>query len=453
MATSPPAVGMDVQAALDELTQAEGVARVPGVALGILERGEVEVYASGIAHPAHGSAVTPDTLFRIASISKLWTATLVMQLVDEGKIDLDAPLAEQLPGFRLKDEAAGRRVTPRHLLSHTSGIPGDFGFDGGRGDDAVARYVEALADLEPVFEPGLLHSYSNAGFVLLGRLVEHVLETTWDAALQEKVVKPLGLENTVTLPEDVAVRRFAIGHLTDAKDGTVKPVERFGANRASGPCGVISASVPDVLAFARFHLEGELKRTMWEPQVRLPRYSPTQAWGLGFELSWSGERLLPGHGGNVAGQTSDLVLIPDREAAVMVATSSDLGRMRAEPIVKRLLAERFGIDALPEVPSEPAEPPAVDKNRYLGEYVRVDSTLEIAEGEGGELELTIRPTRSYPPGGKLPDPTTLSLTAVEPDVFLARYPAAPAPITVVFTEQADGRFYLHAGLRAVPKAS
>src|SRR5581483_1547651 len=146
----------NVQAALDTLTGTEGTERVPGIAVGIIENGEITTYCSGVANPLLETGVTADTLFRIASISKLYTATLVMQLVAEGVVDLDTPLVELLPEFKLKNDAETAAITTRHLLSHTSGIPGDFGFYGGRGDDAVQRYVAGLQDLRTVFRPGLI---------------------------------------------------------------------------------------------------------------------------------------------------------------------------------------------------------------------------------------------------------------------------------------------------------
>lgn len=439
---------LDLQAELDKLTAAGGLERVPGIALGVLENGVVEVWTSGVASPAHGSPVDADTLFRIASITKLWTATLVLQLGDEGRVELDRPLIEQLPEFRLANAEATAAITPRHLLAHTSGIPGDFGFDAGRGDDAVQRYVAALAELPPAFAPGLLHSYSNAGYAVLGRLVEHITGDTWDAALRERLIEPLGLKNTVTLPEDVLLRRHAVGHATDAEARVVKPIERWYANRGSGPCGVISASVVDLLAFARHHLRSPFP-AMFETQVVLPQPSHADAWGLGFELRWSNGRALPGHGGNVAGQTSQLTLIPDRSAAVAVLTSSDFGRVRTREVVRRLFRERFDVVLPGEAPAPPEHPVAVDVERYVGVYERVDQRLEV-QAEGGSLWLTATTTRAY--GGVQPGPPlTLSLTPVREGVFVVRIPGSPADAPVVFTEQADGRAYLHLGLRAAPR--
>lgn len=137
----------DVQLELDRLTATGdadadaglGIERVPGISVGILEGDEVHVLVSGVANERSGETVRPETLFRIASITTVYTATLVMQLASQGLVDLDRPLVEQLPEFRLARETDTVGVTPRHLLTHTSGISGDLEFPPARGDDALPR--------------------------------------------------------------------------------------------------------------------------------------------------------------------------------------------------------------------------------------------------------------------------------------------------------------------------
>lgn len=135
--------------------------------LGIDNDGEVVEFACGVLNVNTGVEATPDSLFQIGSITKAFTATLVMQLVDENRVDLDAPASQYIPGLRF-----GHDTTVRRLLTHTSGVDGDFVDDFGRNDDAIEKYVDACADLEQIVAPGHLYSYCNAGFVVLGRLVE-----------------------------------------------------------------------------------------------------------------------------------------------------------------------------------------------------------------------------------------------------------------------------------------
>ena len=451
-------IGEEIQERLDALTGAPGFEAVPGISLAVFDGERVHGWVSGTASRRTGCPVTPGTLFRIASITKLYTATLAMQLVDDALLELDRPVVERLPDFRLARAADTAAVTPRHLLSHTSGISGDIQFDGGRGDDAVARWVANLAHVEPLFPPGLLHSYSNAGYVVLGRLVERAREATWDDALRKRLVEPLGLEETLTLPEDVLPWPVAVGHASTLGTGELNPVRAWNANRGSGPCGVISASAREVVAFARMHLDRGLAASggrvlseasaaaMVEPQVRLPRHSGGAAWGLGFSLTFSGERLVPGHGGNVAGQTSQLLLVPDRHAAVAIMTNSDVGSLRAEPLLRDLLREWFGV-ALPGRLRPPEVPPAVPIEPYLGVYDRGDMVLEVAvSGEGVTLSQTDRLGRVNE--GK---PLTFPLIPCEDGVFLLKADWLPEGLPVVFDSAADGRLYLRAGGRTVAR--
>ena len=145
---------------------------MPGAVVGVWHDGEIELAATGVCSTATGIDVTTDTLFQIGSITKVWTATLVMQLVDEGLVDLDAPVRTYLPDLSLADEATTAAVTVRQLLTHTSGIGDlDFGLFG-RGDDCVRRFVAGLAGRPMLHEPGRFMSYCNSGFPVLGSLIE-----------------------------------------------------------------------------------------------------------------------------------------------------------------------------------------------------------------------------------------------------------------------------------------
>ena len=146
------------QARLDALRIAH---RVPGAALAILVDGEVYELASGVLHRGTGVEVTTDSVFLSGSIAKVYTATLVMQLVDEGKLDLDAPIVEVLPEFATPDPVATATITARQLLSHTGGVTNDFNYDAGRGADCLARYVAAARKVALDCAPGAAVSYGG----------------------------------------------------------------------------------------------------------------------------------------------------------------------------------------------------------------------------------------------------------------------------------------------------
>src|SRR5262249_35979755 len=142
-------VAIDKEHWQQRLTELAERHRVPGAALGILRvrpgrEDDVAEVATGVLNKETGVEATPDSVFQIGSMTKVWTTTVVMQLVDEGKLDLDAPIVDVLPELELSDAEVAQKVTMRHLLSHTSGIDGDVLTDTGRGDDCLDKYVASL---------------------------------------------------------------------------------------------------------------------------------------------------------------------------------------------------------------------------------------------------------------------------------------------------------------------
>src|SRR5262249_19525399 len=147
-------------------------------------------------------------------------------------------------------------VTMRHLLTHTSGIDGDVFTDTGRGDDCLEKYVASLESAAQNHPLGATWSYCNSGFSMAGRVIEKVTGGTWDAAIQERIIRPLGLRHTGTLPEEVLLHRAAVGHVGEAGEEPVRAPFAWGLPRSAGPAGLISATVGDVLTWARVHLNG-----------------------------------------------------------------------------------------------------------------------------------------------------------------------------------------------------
>ncbi len=169
---------------------------VPGVAIGIFDGEDVEFAGFGITNIETGQRVAPETLFQVGSISKVFTATLAMTLVDDGMLDLDAPIVSYVPEFELADRDARAKITVRQLLTHTAGFLGDRFDDQGNGDDALERAMRALGDLPQQTAPGELYTYCNAGIDLVGRAVENILGQTFESAMRERVFVPLGLERS-----------------------------------------------------------------------------------------------------------------------------------------------------------------------------------------------------------------------------------------------------------------
>lgn len=443
----------------DRLVEAIDRHRVPGATLGILHEGEITATGAGVLSKATGVEATSDSLFQIGSITKVWTATLVMQLVDDGLLGLDEPVCEVLPGFGVADPEVTRNVTPRHLLTHTSGIDGDVFEDTGRGDDCLGRYVERLGTVEQIHPLGATWSYCNSGFGLLGRMIEHAAGTTWDRALRERLIDPLGLTGTVTLPEEALLHRVAVGHVGEPDEEPV-PTTTWGLPRSAGPAGLITARVSDVLAFARLHLAGGVTpdgsrllsvvavEAMTREEARLPdRYTLGDSWGLGWiRFDWGDDRLV-GHDGATIGQAAFLRVLPSHGLAVSLLTNGGRARDLFEDVVREVFDELAG--ARMQAPVEPSGSPLeINPAHYLGRYERTGVTTEVFERDGG---LVLRSTLTGAFAELAPKPVhEYALHPVEPDVFAMRPPGVSTWTAVTFYELGNGARYVHYGARANP---
>jgi CubicO group peptidase (beta-lactamase class C family) len=364
--------------------------RVPGAALALLHGNEIWDCASGILNLNTRVETTPDSLFQIGSITKVYTATLIMQLVDEGRVDIDAPIQSYLPHVRFADGAASARITVRHLLNHTSGVDGDYFGDFGYGDDATERYVAACRELPQLFEPGAMFSYCNAGFTVLGRLLEVMHETTYHEVLRDRIVRPLGAASPKTLLQEIVMHRVATGHDTNRDGGEPEVVTRWGLPHAGAPKGSTTcATVRDVIEFARMHLDGGRDllsaasiAAMQRPEVQLPSTRPgDEAWGLGWYLdTWDGTSIF-GHDGGTLGQTAYLRVSPDAGIAVALLTNS----YTSQPLYDELFALIFGELATitkPDPESPPEKPPVIDTSPYVGVYKRLGVDSEVYDRNG-----------------------------------------------------------------------
>jgi len=430
---------------------------VPGAQLGILDGDDLVEAAYGVLNKRTGQPATTDSVFQIGSISKVWTATVVMQLVDEGKIALDTPVVEVVPELQLSDPDVTKQLTIWHLLTHTSGIDGDVFTDTGRGDDALEKYTELLADVAQNHPLGATWSYCNSGWSLLGRVIEKLTDQTWDQAMKERLFTPLGLDHTVTLAEEAILFAAAVGHV-DA-DGEQVPTPVWDLPRSVGPAGLIKSTVRDVLGFARMHLSGgrapdgtqvlspESTEAMTHHEADLPdKFILGDSWGLGWiRFGWDGERLI-GHDGNTLGQAGFLRLLPGQDVAVALLTNGGNTRDLYEDLYREIFREVAGVEmSTPFAP--PAAPVDVDVTPYVGTYARSSVRMEVlAEGP------TLRTTILGPLAEMVPDPVDeYPLVPVGPALFAVRPPGADTWAPVTFYELPTGERYVHFGVRATPR--
>ena len=434
---------------------------VPGAQLGILDGDDLVDAAYGVLNNRTGQPATTDSVFQIGSISKVWTATVVMQLVDEGRIALDTPVVEVIPELQLSDPDVTKQLTIWHLLTHTSGIDGDVFTDTGRGDDCLERYTELLADVAQNHPLGVTWSYCNSGWSLLGRVIEVLDGKTWDQAMKDRLFTPLGLTHTVTLAEEAILFAAAVGHVE--ADGQQVPTPVWDLPRSVGPAGLIKSTVRDVLAFAKMHLSAgraadgtqvlspESTEAMTRHEADLPdKFILGDSWGLGWiRFGWNGERLI-GHDGNTLGQAGFLRLLPGQDVAVALLTNGGHTRDLYEDLYREIFREVAGVEmSTPFAP--PAEPVEVDVTPYVGTYARSSVRMEVlAPVDGGSA--TLRTTVLGPLAEMVPDPVDeYPLVPVGAALFAVRPPEADTWAPVTFYELPTGERYVHFGVRATPR--
>ncbi|MDX8149743.1 serine hydrolase domain-containing protein [Lentzea sp. BCCO 10_0061] len=355
---------------LDELVEEHGVV---GAQLAVLTDGEIADFAAGVLNADTRAPVTTESLFQIASITKVWTATLVQELANEGRLDLDRPVCDVLPGFRPV-------ITPRQLLTHTSGIDGDLFHDTGSGDDAVEKFVARLADARQIAPPGELWSYCNSGFTVLGRIVEVLRGKPFNIVLKERLAAPLGLTVATTYAEGEALHA-AVGHV----DG--QPVTDPGPE-SDWPAGsALAMSARDLLAFARMHLATPAFAVMREPQVSLPDFGNRASWGLGWDLpDYSGGVVIGHHGAN-RGLASFLRIAPDRGIAVALLTNGGAAREAFDDVIENVFSALAGVRR-PEPARPPAAPEAVDE-RFLGTYRCAGHEVVVTPADHGRVQVNL----------------------------------------------------------------
>ncbi len=395
---------------------------VPGVAIGMLRAGDVEVAGFGVTSVEHPLPVDGDTLFQIASVTKTMTATVIMRLIERGALELDAPVRRYIPAFRLRDAAAQESATVRNLVTHTGGWLGDCFADFGNGDDALARYIAAMAELEQLTPLGEIWHYSNSSFALLGRLIEVVTGKSYEQATRELLFLPLGMTRSCFSAGEAITHRVAIGHvIVDEKPTVARP---WAFPRAITPVGGVVSTANDLMRYAGFHLgDGTAPdgaRLLSRASLDLMRAPLADAdldrkVGVSWFVRTVGGVRLQYHGGVAIGQQGVLMLAPDRGEAVTVQTNSARGGLLHQDVTTWWLRQRLNINVPEPVYIE------LDRTRYTEYADRYLAELSDAELELSDTGLVYR-TFSHNKLGVQPKP---------PD---------PPPSRVAFTS--DARFTL-----------
>jgi CubicO group peptidase (beta-lactamase class C family) len=357
-----------LDSAFEEASRA-ALARVgaPALAVGVLAEGEVETLAIGCE---------PDARFRIASVTKPFTATLALAL-----LDLDAPVG------------VWPDATVRHVLSHTSGYDCEFGDLSrfGDGDDALERAAAELPSVRRWLPAGEAWSYSNAGYWVAGLLCARRDGTTFEDALRRHVLEPARLDASGFGEPTLS------GHDVDPATGAHSPTRVPAYPRARRPSGGLVSTVGDLLRFARRQLEERWTTTLRE------RIAPTPgggAYGLGFGVERVGGVDVWGHPGSFGGFESSFLLLPERGAAFVGLTNSGAGARVLRDVEDEFFARLLGVRRTRPATVEHADG---ELDELAGTYAHAGLEATIARADGGlrvdAVEIDVRDGARivYPP--------------------------------------------------------
>ena len=395
-AVAPAAGYEEVAAALEQLIRHEMADKdLPAISIALVDDQEV-VWAQGFgeARP-DGTPATAATVHRVGSVSKLFTDIGIMQLVERGEVDLDAPVSQYIPDFQ-PDNQSGTPITLRHLMSHRSGLQrepavGNYFEDS---EPTLAATVQSLSGRPLVYAPGERSKYSNAGIGVVGYVLETLGDEPFADYLHRSVLVPLGMGDAAFELTPHVQENLATSYMW-TWDG--RRYEAPGFQLGMAPAGSMYASVLDLGRFmsALFAggrgadgqvLQAETLEAMWTPQY-VPEGQRT-GFGIGFAIDELDGRRRIGHGGAIYGFATDLAALPDDRLGAAVVITLDITNAVAERIsdaaLRLMLAAKNG-EPLPEIRLPGAIEPA--RARALaGHYTSGSRSLDlVVRGEALEV--------------------------------------------------------------------
>ncbi len=391
---------------------------LPGLSIGVVYDQEL-IWAKGygVRDVETGAATTPSTVFRIGSVTKVFTAVAIMQLRDRGLLRLDDPVSQHLPWFSVESPFEGEpEITVRHLLTHTSGLPREAAFPYWTTHEFPTR--EALQSVVPgqsaIFPPAVRYKYSNLGIALLGEIVATVSGDNYADYLQKQVLGPLGMLRSSAAPGDAHHQQMTTAYLRRLADGS-RGIAEYYDTGALAPAANMVSTIEDLARFAALQFsqgsraEGaQILKASTLREMHRPHWVKTD-WsggrGLGFSVSRRQGKTFVSHGGWVAGHRTHFLLVPSEKVAVIVATNADDGSpsqfsTRAYDLLGAAIAQAT-------TPEPKAKPFDSAWRQYLGTY---------ADPWGWEYQVMILHQElvmyehSYPPE----DSPTGGLTRLEP---------------------------------------
>ena len=369
----------------------------PGAAVAVVSGDRVVFsHGYGVADVETGQPISPDMLFRLGSTTKMFTASAVVGLALEGKIDLDAPVSRYISGL---DETIGR-LTANQLLSHTSGLHDEAPMFGFQDETALGAGIHAWKADFLFAPPGRVYSYSNPGFWLAGFLAETVSGKPYADVIESQLFRPLGMDRSTLRPTMAMTWPLAQGH--EVKDGKPQVIRPAANNTATWPAGSIFSSALDLSRFViAFLNDGKVEgKPVLPPKLiallstmhaHIPGSEATYGYGLEMETR-RGVRWVE-HGGSRAGYGSLIRMAPEQRFGVIIVANRSGSSL---PKLADAISEQM-IHLEPEPPDEPKSRPLSDSElrTFAGTYVNGANriVLKLKDGAlagragGAELRL------------------------------------------------------------------
>lgn len=353
-AASSHPVTLDAAELDEQLRSQSRLSRLPGVAVTVTSGGE-SLYQAALGE-THGRPISPRSPFVIGSISKSFTALAVMMLVEEGRVDLDAPVTDYLPRIALRQEEGWGAVTVRHLLNQTSGIPTEAGFL--RLGDQVTPDQVTIAEVRAVSDVGRSHLYSSLNYSLLGLLVEAAAGEPYEQFIQARIFDPLGMTDSYLDRRSAEAGGLVTGH--QFWFGIALPKAEPAYERRAIPSGFIVSSAEDMGRYLGMLLtEGRTgDRTLLSPESVERLHAAWDGGAVGYGMGWKrgivDGRPVLSHGGLTGSYSSQMVLLPEQDVAFAVLTNvnSSLAGSGVDALTDILLRHLTGAPPTRHLPIE-----------------------------------------------------------------------------------------------------
>ncbi len=362
----------------------------PGASVIVKKKGEVLFRRGyGLADLEHTIPIEPDMVFRIASLTKQFTAVLIMQLVEQGKISLDDEIIKFFPPYLTQ----GNKVTVTHLLTHTSGIKNFHELDDFQEhlhkDFTLLEMIDRFKNEPLDFTPGERYRYSSSGYLVLGAILEKVTGKTYEENLKEKIFIPLGMKNSYIGRNDTIIPRRVRGYTLE--DGRIYNIMQGNLTQTLSS-GSLAMSVDDMAIwddalYTDTLLSDQSKERMWTPFVLNDGRSGN--YGFGWELTEFLEHKLISHTGSIDGFTSAAIRVPDEH--IFIAVFFNFWPPDPSPafLAKRILSIALGV---PE--KQPLDMSVEHYQKYVGTYKTENKRITfVVEIEDRSLFLTINRSR------------------------------------------------------------